>query len=181
MLLLALQTIQVHADNVQFYDHPVSAEELGSKLFNAGSSAPQGIKMRSINFVPKQKSPMEIEKSVEAEQRASIGLPIEFSYNSTEILPDSKPFLDEVGKMLNLPQYESKRLIIEGHTDATGSDSYNLALSKRRAQAVSKFLIQNYGISPRRLKASGLGEQSPLAGRDPYDEVNRRVQFYGVN
>jgi outer membrane protein OmpA-like peptidoglycan-associated protein len=180
VLLAALQGVQVQADQVQMYDHPPSAAEMGQILFGQPSYAAEGMKMRSISFTPKPKSVMEIEQSVEAE-RVSVGLPIEFAYNSTEILQDSKPFLDEVGKMLTMADFANKRLIIEGHTDAAGSDSYNLALSKRRARAVSDFLVQNYGVSRKRLQTNGLGEQRPLSGRDPYDEVNRRVQFYSAN
>lgn len=180
LLLMTLQSIQVQAEQVQMYDHPPTAAEMGRLLFGQHASVAGGIKMRSINFTPRQKSAIEIAQSVEAE-RVSVGLPIEFAYNSTEILPESKPFLDEVGKMLTLADFATKRLIIEGHTDAVGSDGYNLVLSKRRARAVSDLLVQNYGISRDRLQAKGLGERRPLSGRDPYDEVNRRVQFYSAN
>jgi OOP family OmpA-OmpF porin len=180
VLLMALQSIQGQADQVQMYDYPPSAAKMGQILFGQNASAPDGPKMRSISFTPKQKSTMEIAQGVEAE-RVSVGLPIKFVYNSTEILPDSKPFLDEVGKMLTMDDFANKRLIIEGHTDATGSKNYNLALSKRRARAVRDFLAQNYGVSRNRLQANGLGEKKPLSGRDPYDKVNRRVQFYSAN
>ena len=180
LLLMTLPGIQAHAEHVQMYDHPPTAAEMGRVLFGQQASVPGGIKMRSINFTPRQKSAIEIAQRVEAE-RASVGLPIEFAYNSTEILPESKPFLDEVGKMLTLADFANKRLLIEGHTDAAGPDSYNLVLSKRRARAVSDFLVQNYGIPRDRLQTKGLGERRPLSGRDPYDEVNRRVQFYSAN
>ena len=61
----------------------------------------------------------------------AIGLPIKFGYNSDQILSESKEYLDVVGEMLNLSDYASERLVIEGHTDASGSDRYNEKLSKK--------------------------------------------------
>lgn len=180
MLFFSLQSMQIQAERVELFNQPPSAAEMGRILFGNIPQAPEGIKMRSISFTPKQKSPIEIAQNVEAEQ-VSVGLPIEFAYNSTEILADSKPFLDEVGKMLTMNDFANKRLIIEGHTDAAGADNYNLSLSKRRARAVSDYLVQNYGVSRARLQTKGLGELKPLTGHDPYDEANRRVQFYSAN
>jgi outer membrane protein OmpA-like peptidoglycan-associated protein len=110
----------------------------------------------------------------------SIGLPIKFTYNSDEILATSLPFLEEVGKMLTLPKYVAKRLVIEGHTDAIGSDSYNKTLSQQRANAVKHYLNQHFGIAEARLRAYGLGESRPLPDYSPDDEANRRVQFYSA-
>ncbi|MGR9044739.1 MAG: OmpA family protein [Gammaproteobacteria bacterium] len=183
ILLLALQSFSVQAEQVQMYDRPPSAEEMGRVLFGQQPKAGGAIKMRSIGFVPKvadRNSDMEIAQKVESE-RTSIGLPIKFAYNSAEILDESIPFLTEVGKMMTLDDFANKRLIIEGHTDAAGSDQYNLFLSQSRARAVSNFLVQNYGISPDRLRTKGLGESKPLPGSNPYDGVNRRVQFYSAD
>lgn len=182
-VMLAIQVSPIQAEQVQMFDRPPSAEEMGRLLFGQKSSSPSssGIKMRGLSFKPKAKEPVDyIPQSAPAE-RTSVGLPIEFAYNSTEILSKSKPYLIEVGKMLNMDDFAGKRLIIEGHTDAKGSDQYNQILSEHRARAVRDFLVQNYGVSPDRLMASGLGESRPLSGRDPYDEVNRRVQFYSGN
>jgi OmpA-OmpF porin, OOP family len=180
VFMIALQSAQTQAEQVQLYDHPPSAEEIGRVLFGRQSSTSGELKMRSINFTPKAETTVELAKRVSTE-KVSVGLPIEFAYNSTEILPESKPFLDEIGRMLNMADFSDKRLIIEGHTDAAGSESYNLSLSQRRARAVSDFLVRNYNVSRSRLQATGLGEESPLPDRDPYDEVNRRVQFYSAN
>jgi OOP family OmpA-OmpF porin len=182
-VLLALQVSPIQAEQVQMYDRPPSAEEMGRLLFGQKSSSPSssGIKMRGLNFKPKAKEPVDYIPQSASAERTSVGLPIEFAYNSTEILSKSKPYLMEVGKMLNMEDFAAKRLIIEGHTDAKGSDQYNQLLSEHRARAVRDFLVQNYGVSPDRLMASGLGESKPLSGRDPYDEVNRRVQFYSGN
>jgi OmpA-OmpF porin, OOP family len=180
MIILSQHNLPAKADQVRIFGSPPSAEELGKILFGADTKDSNGVSTRSINFNAKSKKPMVNSQSVWGE-RKSVGLPIEFAYNSTAILPDSRPFLDEVGKMLNMSDYAIKNLIIEGHTDAKGSDNYNFVLSKRRARAVSDYLVKHFGVSRKRLQAQGLGETKPLEGRNPFDEVNRRVEFYSAN
>lgn len=182
-LLLALQSSILPAEQVQMFDKPPSAEEMGRILFGQKPQATGAIKMRSISF---SKQATEASKSEELVHMAkteltSIGLPIQFAYNSDEILPDSIPFIEEIGKMLTLQEYADKRLVIEGHTDSAGSDAYNLALSKRRANAVKHYLSSHFGVSTQRLQANGRGESKPLPGYSPEDEANRRVQFYSAN
>jgi outer membrane protein OmpA-like peptidoglycan-associated protein len=70
-------------------------------------------------------------------------------------------------------------VVIEGHTDATGSDDYNLSLSQRRAASVKQYLISVHGIDAARLEAVGLGKTRPLYAADPFAPENRRVQFQG--
>lgn len=184
ILFLAMQSIAIHAEQVRMYDTPPSAEEMGRLLFGGQTSdTPGNMKMRSINFKPKtneRADDMAIAQRIESE-RTSVGLPIKFAYNSAEILPESMPFLEEVGKMMTMSDFADRQLIIEGHTDAVGSSSYNLDLSKRRAQSVRNYLANNFGVSPNRLTTKGLGKSKPLPGRDPFDAVNRRVQFYSAN
>lgn len=70
-----------------------------------------------------------------------------------------------------------QNLIIEGHTDSTGTRDYNLGLSMRRAQAVADFLTAN-GISENRITTRGLGPDVPVAGNDTSTgrQLNRRVE-----
>lgn len=76
-----------------------------------------------------------------------------------------------------LKDQPQRSIRIDGYTDSSGTESYNLDLSQRRADAVRDFLIEN-GISPRRITARGYGEGDPvasnatLAGR----RENRRVE-----
>lgn len=179
--VLMLWQFNVYAQGVKMYTGKApSAEEMGSILFsNQPAVKPGGIKMRSISFgKPKAATtPAEFNTPVAAEQSSTIGLPIKFAYNSAEVLGESKPFLNEIGKMLSLPDFANERLIIEGHTDAGGSERYNRYLSERRAQSVKKYLRQNYSISANRLSIVGMGESQPLPDVNPYAAVNRRVQF----
>lgn len=68
-----------------------------------------------------------------------------------------------------------RKLLIEGHADATGDAARNKALSAERAKAVMDYLIAN-GVPSERLSAEGFGSERPVKGRAPTDPANRRVQ-----
>lgn len=101
-------------------------------------------------------------------------LMIPFDYNSDRLTGNARRNLDEFAGAVNDPALQSLRFLIAGHTDAQGSDAYNLALSQRRADAVVRYLVGR-GVAPGRLVARGFGETEPLAGR-PDDPANRRVE-----
>lgn len=171
LLLLCLNT-SAFAREVKMFDELPSAEEMGEIIFS--SKTPRsGMKMRSIEF---GNSKMDIDQQIVKVD--TVGLPVEFSFNSAGILDQSIPFLDEVGEMLILEKFSSEKLVVEGHTDASGPQQYNFHLSERRAHAVKDYLIERYQISPKRLVVAAQGEKNPLPGRNPFDGVNRRVQFY---
>jgi outer membrane protein OmpA-like peptidoglycan-associated protein len=67
---------------------------------------------------------------------------------------------------------------VAGHTDSTGSDAYNQALSERRSGSVSRYL-QTQGVNPQRLITIGLGESMPVAdnGTEAGRQANRRVEI----
>jgi OOP family OmpA-OmpF porin len=107
----------------------------------------------------------------------SFGFLIQFGYDSTEILPESRPYLDSVGAMLRLPEARGRKVVVVGHTDARGSEQYNQALSERRAAAVRSYLSREFDVSPSQIEIKGEGEHDPLSDSDPYDAQNRRVEF----
>ena len=76
-----------------------------------------------------------------------------------------------------LKQYPDRQLLIEGYTDSTGADSYNLDLSQRRADAVRDFLTGG-GVDPSRMIATGYGKAYPKDdnGTAPGRQANRRVE-----
>jgi outer membrane protein OmpA-like peptidoglycan-associated protein len=77
-----------------------------------------------------------------------------------------------------LQENPTRSVVIEGHTDNIGSDSYNFELSQRRAEAVRAFLLQN-GIRAERITAQGRGESYPVAANDTEAgrQQNRRVEI----
>lgn len=77
-----------------------------------------------------------------------------------------------------LRQYTERKVLIEGHTDSTGSDHYNQVLSERRANAVQRTLLDS-GISYDRIAVRGYGESFPVASNDTVEhrQLNRRVEI----
>ncbi|WP_372996323.1 OmpA family protein [Marinobacter sp.] len=101
---------------------------------------------------------------------------ITFDLNESSIKPSFSGTLESVA--LVLKEYDKTVIQIEGHTDSSGSDSYNQLLSERRASSVRDFLL-NQGIEPRRTRAVGYGERYPVASNDSASgrEQNRRVEL----
>lgn len=106
----------------------------------------------------------------------SIDLYVNFPYNSAELTAEARVTLDRLGTALRDQRLGGFGFMIAGHTDAKGSDDYNLSLSERRAEAVRQYMIAQFGISPERLSAKGYGKSRPLDPTRPEDGVNRRVQ-----
>ncbi|RZA19938.1 MAG: OmpA family protein [Lysobacteraceae bacterium] len=107
---------------------------------------------------------------------ASINMQINFEYNSAEIAGSSEKTMATLAKALASPQLEGRRFTVIGHTDASGSATYNKALSDRRAAAVRRYLTEN-GVAAARLKAMGKGESQLLNKDDPDAAENRRVEI----
>lgn len=110
-----------------------------------------------------------------------LGFNLQFAFDSVEILPDSQPYIDRLGEVLGSPDNAGKQLLIIGHTDASGSDSYNAQLSERRAVAIRDYLATSWNIDVALLQVQGAGEGQPLDGTDPLDGINRRVEFFALN
>lgn len=101
---------------------------------------------------------------------------VTFAVDSSAISPTFQGTLDQISN--SMVQYPDSLVDIMGHTDSTGSDSYNLDLSKRRADAVGNYLVLR-GVSRARVQTIGYGEQYPVAD-NTYAEgraQNRRVEI----
>ena len=88
----------------------------------------------------------------------TVDLEILFAFDSAELLGEATEQLDELGKALSSDDLVSFHFRIVGHTDAVGSEVYNLNLSERRAESVKTYLIKRFTIDGNRLVAAGLGE-----------------------
>jgi OmpA-OmpF porin, OOP family len=106
----------------------------------------------------------------------TLGDEILFDVDRAELKPGGMQQLTRVAEFLR--QNPDRNVLIEGHTDSTAPDSYNLALSQRRANAVEDFLITQ-GVDPTRILATGYGEQLPIASNDTAAgrQANRRVEI----
>ena len=100
-----------------------------------------------------------------------------FDTAKAELKPESKPALDEIAKLLKAEP--ALRLRVVGHTDNQGVLDANIALSKRRAEAVTAALGSAYGIAPARLGAFGVADMAPVASNAAEEgrAKNRRVEL----
>jgi outer membrane protein OmpA-like peptidoglycan-associated protein len=107
---------------------------------------------------------------------------ITFETGSWEITPDQMEQLAAIADAINraIQQNPAEVFLIEGHTDAVGSDIDNLSLSDRRAESVAFALTEQFGVPPENLTSQGYGEQQlkiPVDGPEPQ---NRRVTMRRV-
>jgi outer membrane protein OmpA-like peptidoglycan-associated protein len=102
---------------------------------------------------------------------------IYFATNSAEINPTSRGVVDEIGRMMQA--YHNTVVDIVGNTDDQGGRDYNVALSKRRADAVKGHLRQRYGFPEGRIRTFGNGPDQPVASNDSEDgrALNRRTDI----
>jgi outer membrane protein OmpA-like peptidoglycan-associated protein len=119
-------------------------------------------------------------KQTERGMVLTLGNNVLFDTNSDTLKPGADEALGRVAQfMQNQP---NTKLRIEGHTDSTGSDSYNEALSQRRAQAVASALMAR-GVDASRIQAVGRGMELPVATNDTAAgrQQNRRVELIFSN
>jgi len=104
---------------------------------------------------------------------------ITFEYNSAELTASAREVLDQLAIALQSEQLASSRFLLEGHTDAVGSEDYNKALSQQRARAAQQYLTSKQ-IGEVRLETLGKGEEELLEDTDGPSEINRRVRVVNV-
>lgn len=99
-----------------------------------------------------------------------------FDFDSDVLRAESRKNLDNLAS--NLSSFGDSKLLLVGHTDNKGTDSYNLDLSRRRSAAVARYLEAN-GVSPTRVATEGRGESEPIATNDTDAgrQENRRVEI----
>lgn len=116
------------------------------------------------------------------QQLASAGkvaIQVNFASDAAQILPDSKPQLDQVLQVLKADP--GLRLAVNGHTDDSGDAAHNKSLSESRANAVVAYLT-GAGIAADRLRAAGFGQEQPIAPNTTEEGKarNRRVELVRV-
>ena len=127
----------------------------------------KSVRMRGVNIVGRDLD------------QPHIDIAIQFDFNSARIRAGSVSQVAEIATALKASSLAGVAVKIEGHTDAVGSDSYNLALSHRRALSVKNLLVDRFGVDPVALDVVGMGETTPIQSNDTEDgrARNRRVTF----
>ena len=102
---------------------------------------------------------------------------VAFDTNSYEIRSEYRLALEETAEAIAI--YPDAQILVEGHTDNMGESSYNLELSRKRANAVMTYLVNEFAISPPRLSAIGYGEDKPIIDNntEANRSKNRRVEI----
>lgn len=107
-----------------------------------------------------------------------------FDFDSDRLKSAAKAKMYKIAEVVNEPKVESRMIAVEGHADSIGSDTYNMDLSKRRSESVSRALVFS-GVRKERLATRGFGDRNPIApninpdGSDnPEGRIlNRRVEL----
>lgn len=124
----------------------------------------------------------------ETDRGVVVNLPdVLFEFGRANLTEAARERTRSIADVLNT-QARDRRVSVEGHTDALGSEAFNQALSERRAQSVA-VALESEGVSPSRLTARGFGERYPIAPNSRPDgsddpvgrERNRRVEVVIVN
>jgi OOP family OmpA-OmpF porin len=105
-----------------------------------------------------------------------VELDVKFDFDKANVKPESQADIKALADFMN--QYPQTTTVVEGHTDARGTDAYNQKLSERRANAVREVLVNQYGVDASRVNAVGYGESRPVADNasDAGRAINRRVE-----
>ena len=146
-----------------------SAEEIIRKLVQPKLS-PDDLKSNAVQVEGRR-------QRAEPAPGPSIDLAVTFEYASAKLTPDARLVLDNLGQALADAALREARFRIAGHTDARGSDAYNLTLSRQRARSVADYLVREHRIDARRLSVEGYGRSQLFDPNDPASAVNRRVQI----
>lgn len=107
-----------------------------------------------------------------------VNVNVSFDFDSAALREDQKPKLVVLCNALTAADVQKVRIL--GHTDSSGSASYNERLSKLRAEEVKRFLASDCGFPEDRMEALGVGESAPYDPEDPLADVNRRVEFQAL-
>jgi outer membrane protein OmpA-like peptidoglycan-associated protein len=105
-----------------------------------------------------------------------VELDVKFDFDKSVVKEGSHADIKSLADFMK--QYPQTTTVVEGHTDAIGSDAYNQGLSERRANAVRDVLVEQHGIETSRVSAVGYGESRPVADNDTESgrAINRRVE-----
>ncbi len=107
-----------------------------------------------------------------------------FNFDSDRLKPEAKAKMHKIAEVVNNPKVESRPIAVEGHADIIGSHAYNLDLSRRRSESVSRALVFS-GVRKERITARSFGDRKPIAPNRNSDgsdnpkgrTLNRRVEL----
>ena len=148
------------------------SEYYGFPMVHLEILEPEGIETGLVTATAQEHA-----QNIVAKGSTSLPSDVLFNVDRATIKPEASGALEEAARFMK--ENPQLRLLVVGHTDMTGALSYNADLSLKRAQAVRRVLIENYGISDSRLEAHGAGALAPVATNSSEEGrlLNRRVEF----
>mgnify|MGYP000252359031 CR=1 FL=1 len=151
-------------------------EVLGGAAVGAGVGAGIGVYMDKQQAELEKIEEVDVERIDEETLRVNFESDILFAVDSAVLSAEAKYSLDDFAVVML--DYPKTAILIQGHTDSTGSEDYNLKLSERRAQAVFNHLALRE-VAPDRMAAIGYGEGYPVADNSTASGrgLNRRVSI----
>lgn len=170
--------IDINDENYGSYDDygdDVFAAEVDDSEIEKVLVAPPRKKVRRVASVQDIEDNPDVRNSL---RRIEIDT-IHFGFNESFVREEEIDSLDGIAQVIEkvLRKYPREVFLIEGHTDAVGSDAYNNKLSKARAEAVKKALSSFYLIPSRNLETAGLGERYLKIPTADAEAENRRVSI----
>ena len=138
----------------------------------APSSAPT--RMRGLSLRKSGGSPAQV---IQQATKKALDMDVPFEFNSDRLTDEGREVLKKLGDALNSDKLASvKTVVLEGHTDASGSAAYNKHLSQRRAESVRTFLVEQMSVATKKLRTAGKGSTELADPNNPNGGVNRRVR-----
>jgi outer membrane protein OmpA-like peptidoglycan-associated protein len=173
---------------------PAAAQVSADQIINALAPAPSTRGLTQPDAKPMNESDRAFVRSLRHRSRSltfeeservadlskdwkKIDLEIYFEYNSARIAREAEPQLNQLGDALRNPRLRNAAVVLGGHTDAKGSQSFNERLSDRRAEAVKRYLVERLNIPAENLTTAGYGKRHLKNPDEPYAAENRRVQI----
>jgi outer membrane protein OmpA-like peptidoglycan-associated protein len=144
----------------------------GLVLVPSDSTAPAATDETSTTVTTAETTYTQVDK---ADQ---VNIKINFDFDSATLRDDQKPQLATLCEVMKAVDVQLFQIV--GHTDSSGSASYNENLSLLRAKEVKRHLVTECGIPETRLEAIGMGESAPFDADDPRSDENRRVEFQAL-
>lgn len=175
--VLAADVLTEHGSTTNFLsDRPNAGDLVEALRIDPANGKSRGLR-RNRAIQVESSDCRQVTRGLEVVPTKAVMLDIKFEFDSDQLTGEAQGILKELGLALKDNALASNSFVVEGHTDAAGSEGYNRDLSRRRALAVSSYLQVWHGVETRRLSISCKGESELLDPNDPMSGVNRRVHI----
>jgi OOP family OmpA-OmpF porin len=146
-------------------------EECGYKK----AAAPEPVRVEVVA------APKAVTMTTKVMEKIELEAAMLFDFDSAKLTPDAKAVIDERIERLKGKVKLTSIMKVEGHTDSSGPEAYNLKLSQERAQAVADYIVANAArVSTSDIEVIGKGESEPAHSNDTREgrQLNRRVVVF---